>query len=316
MDYGSIPISTFSGDISRTIPLFSFYMESGRRQEMSLVETSRLFIEGKSSNTQHTYSSLSKNFSEYLESKNLDLQTLQPIHVKEFIYQQKAMNSKATYKRFLAALLRFVGRQDLLEYIKSSMKEVKSEEKFAVDITLEEVLKLIDVTDQVELKLAWSLMAFDGLRPGEVLGLFREDFDLRREKLILRRREDLKYGPKGMKPDSKPKAIPLNPLSMSLFKQLNEGTKQILPCSYKTLRKWFSRYVKEAGIHRSSYMVTMHKLRHFFGHYWTNQKGNIRILKEVMRHSKIEYTLLYTKPSEEEITEEFKQVVSWMVKQS
>jgi site-specific recombinase XerC len=68
-----------------------------------------------------------------------------------------------------------------------------------------------------------------------------------------------------------------------------------------------------AGIHRS-YPVTMHKLRHFFGHYWNSQKGNIRILKEVMRYSKIEYTLLYTKPSEEEVTEEFEKVVSWMVK--
>jgi hypothetical protein len=80
---------------------------------MSLVETSRLFIEGEGVNTQHTYTSLSKNFSEYLDSKKLSLQTLQPIHVKEFIYQQKAMNSKATYKRFLAALFRFVGRQTL-----------------------------------------------------------------------------------------------------------------------------------------------------------------------------------------------------------
>lgn len=281
---------------------------------MSLIETSKLFIEGKSTNTQHTYSSLSKNFGEYLDSKNLRLETLQPIHVKEFIYQQKAMNSKATYKRFLAALFRFVGRTDLLEYIKSSLKEVKSEEKFKVDITLEEVLTLIDVTDQVELKLGWSLMAFDGLRAGEVLGLYGEDFDLKREKLILKKREDEKYGPKGMKPDSKPETIPLNTLSILLFKQLQEGTKRLVPCSYKTLRKWFRRYAKAAGISRP-YPVTMHKLRHFFGHYWTSQKGNIRILKEVMRHSKIEYTLLYTMPSEEEVAEEFKHVVTLTVKQ-
>jgi len=280
---------------------------------MSLTETSKLFIEGKSSNTQHTYSSLAKNLSEYLEEKKLSLQTLQPIHVKEFIYQQKAMNSKATYKRFLAALFRFIGRTDLLDYIKSSLKEVKSEERFAVDITLEEVLRLVDMTAQVELKLAWSLMAFDGLRAGEVLGLFCEDFDLNHDKLILRKREGLKYGPKGMKPDSKPETVPLNPLSVSFLKQLKEGTKRILPVSYKTLRKWFNRYVKEAKISRS-YPITMHKLRHFFGHYWTNQKGNIRVLKEVMRHSKIEYTLLYTMPSEEELAEEFKQVMSWMVK--
>jgi integrase/recombinase XerD len=280
---------------------------------MSLVETSKLFIEGKSSNTQHTYSSLSKTFSQYLESKRLSLESLQPIHVKEFIYQQKAMNSKATFKRFLAALFRFVGRQDLLDYIRSSMKEVKSEERFAVDITLEEVLRLIDVTAQVELKLAWSLMAFDGLRAGEVLGLFCEDFDLKHDKLNLRRRIGERYGPKGLKPDSKPETVPLNPLSVTFFKQLKEGTRQIVPVSYKTLRKWFSRYVKEAEIKRS-YPITMHKLRHFFGHYWTNQKGNIRVLREVMRHSKIEYTLLYTMPSEEEITDEFKKVVSWMVK--
>lgn len=280
---------------------------------MSLIETSKLFIEGKSTNTQHTYSSLSKNFGEYLGSKGLTLKTLQPIHVKEFIYQQKAMNSKATYKRFLAALFRFVGRTDLLEYIKSSLKEVKSEEKFKVDITLEEVLTLIDVTDQVELKLSWSLMAFDGLRAGEVLGLFAEDFDLKRERLILRKREGEKYGPKGMKPDSKPETIPLNALSIVLFKQLQEGTKRLVPCSYKTLRKWFRRYAKAAGISRP-YPVTMHKLRHFFGHYWTSQKGNIRVLKEVMRHSKIEYTLLYTMPSEEEVAEEFKHVVTLTVK--
>jgi len=280
---------------------------------MSLVETSKLFIEGKSSNTQQTYSSLSKNLGEYFEEKKLSLQTLQPIHVKEFIYRQKAMNSKATYKRFLAALFRFIGRTDLVEYIKSSLKEVKSEEKFAVDITLEEIARLIEVTDQIELKLAWSLEAFDGLRAGEVLGLFGEDFDLKHEKLILRKRKGEKYGPKGMKPDSKPETVPLNALSIALFKQLKEGTKRIVPCSYKTLRKWFRRYVKEVPISRS-YPITMHKLRHFFGHYWTNQKGNIRILKEVMRHSKIEYTLLYTMPSEEEVAVEFKNIVTVTVR--
>lgn len=130
------------------------------------------------------------------------------------------------------------------------MKEVKSEEKFAVDITLEEVLRLIDVTDQIELKLAWSLMALDGLRAGEVLGLYGEDFDLKHEKLILKKREGLKYGPKGMKPDSKPETIPLNALSTLLFKHLKEGTKRIVPYSYKTLRKRFRRYVKEAAISR------------------------------------------------------------------
>jgi integrase len=281
---------------------------------LSLIETTNLFIKGKSSNTKHTYQSISKNLGEYLASKNLSLERMQPIHVKEFIYMQEAMNSKATYKRYLSALLRFIGRKDLVEYVKSSLKEVKSEEKFAVDLTLPEILKLIDMASKVELKLAYSLMAFDGLRPGEVLGLFNEDFDLKNERIILKRREGEVYGPKGMKPDDKPETVPLNPLSMGLFKQLKKGSGRILPISYKTFRKWFNRHVKQAEITRSEYPVTLHKLRHFFGHYWTNQKGNIRILKEVMRHSKIEYTLLYTKPSEEDIAQEFKHVVQIEVK--
>lgn len=280
---------------------------------MSLTETTRLFNQGKSRSTEQTYNSLSKNLHEYLTSKNLSLESMQPIHVKEFIYMQKAQNSKATYKRFLSALFRFVGRKDLVEYIKSSMKEVKSEEKFTVDLTLKEVLRLIAVTGPVEKKLAWSLMAFDGLRPGEVLGLWNEDFDLTHEKVILKKREGEKYGPKGMKPEDKPKTVPLNPVSLSLYKQLKKRPRRVVPISYKTLRKWFNRYVKQAGISRS-YPITMHKLRHFFGHFWTRQKGNIRILKEVMRHSKIEYTLLYTAPSEREIGDEFSKVVEVLVK--
>lgn len=274
-----------------------------------LTEAIQLFVEGKTVSTKQTYLSESRNLEAYLTEKRLSLKSMQPIHAKEFIYRQKAMNSKASYKKFLSAFLRFIGRKDLVKYIRDNMREVKVEEKFAVDLVLEEILKLINVTKTVHYQFAWSVMAFEGLRPGEVLGLYFEDVDAKRKKVTLKRREGERYGPKGMKSSDKPEQLDLNSLSLALFKRISQGEGRILPVSYKTLRKWFNHYAQQAGVTGKEYPVTMHKLRHFFGHYWNRRKGNIRILKEVMRHSRIEYTLLYTKPSEEEIKDEFVTVV-------
>lgn len=270
-----------------------------------LTRTIRLFIEGKTERTRRTYLSIGKNLEAYLTDKRLTLAAVKPIHVKDIIYRQRAMNSQATYKKFLKALFRFIGRDDLVEYVKTGLKEVKEEQRFAVDLTLKEIRRLIDVTKRIHFKFAWSLMAFDGLRPGEVLGLHFEDIDLDKRHIVLRRREGERYGPKGMKPRDKPKRIRVNALSLALYKEIPQGRGRIIPWSYKTMRKWFNRYVREAGITREDYPITMHKLRHFFGHIWVKQKRNIRILKELMRHSKLDYTLLYTEPSDTEIREEF-----------
>lgn len=276
----------------------------------------KLFVMGKDWRTVSTYSSYGRRLERFLEENKLELGELKPIHVKEFIYQagtrggKVVMNSAASYKRFMAALLRFIGRNDLVEYIRLNMREVRAENKFAVDITLDEVLRLIDVTDQLRFKLGWSLMAFSGLRPGEVLGLFYSDIDVEKKTVRLLRREGERYFPKGVKVGQKPRTIPLNDFSLALFKQIpyRKGERIVL-ISYKNMLKWFNRYVKLAEIRRN-YAVTPHKLRHFFGHYWTKHDGNIMTLQKVMRHSKIEHTLIYTEPSETEIKEEFEAVMN------
>jgi len=283
-----------------------------------LLEEIELFCQGKDWRTCSVYHSYGKRFERFLEKENLTLKELKPIDIKKFIYSagtnkkgEFVLSSAQAYKRFIAAFCRFLGRNDLVDYIRISLKEIKAKGKFKVDLTLEEVLKQIDVTDQLTLKFAWSLMAFDGLRAGEVLGLFSSDIDLEKKTIRLLRRKEQRYYPKGMKVDQEPKLIPLNDFSAALFKQLiyNPG-ERIVPISYKTLRKWFGRYVNIANIHKS-FPMTTHKLRHFFGHYWDKNKGNIRILQQVMRHSDIEYTLLYTEPSDKEIKEEFAAVMKF-----
>jgi len=283
-----------------------------------ILEEVKLFAQGKDWRTVATYSSYGKKLERFLEENKLTLEELKPIDVKKFIYEsgtnqkgEPVMNSMFSYKKFLAALARFIGRKDLAEYIRTNMREVKAEAKFAVDLTLDEVLHLIDVTDQLRFKFAWSLMAFDGLRSSEVLGLHYSDVDTVKKTIRLFRREGTRYYPKGMKVGQPPKIIPLNDFSLALFKQLSfRRGERIVNISYKNMRKWFNRYVAQADIHKD-YPITAHKLRHFFGHFWLRRRGDIRNLQKVLRHSDIKYTLLYTEPSEAEIKEEFEAVMSF-----
>lgn len=281
-----------------------------------LVEV-ELFAKGKDWRTANTYASYGKKLEHFLTENKLSLSELKPIDIKKFVYEagtnqeELVMNTAASYKRFIAALMRFIGRDNLVEYIRLNLREIKTENKFAVDLTLDEVLTLINITVQPKLKFAWSVMAFNDLRPGEVLGLFYSDIDVEKKVVRFLRRKGERYYAKGMKVGQQAKTIPLNVFCLALFKQLPfKRGERILNISYKTLRKWFNRYVKQARISRS-YPITMHKLRHFFGHYWMRHKGNIRILQKVMRHSDIKYTLLYTEPSEAEVEEEFEAVMSF-----
>jgi len=283
-----------------------------------ILEEVKLFAQGKDWRTLATYSSYGKKLERFLEENKLTLEKLKPIDVKKFIYAsgtnekgERVMNSMFSYKKFLSALLRFIGRNDLVEYIRLNMREVKAEAKFAVDLSLDEILRLIDVTDQLKFKFAWSLMAFDGLRSSEVLGLHYSDVDTVKKNIRLFRREGTRYYPKGMKVGQQPNIIPLNDFSLAIFRQLPfKRGERIVPISYKNMRKWFLRYVKITGVQKD-YPVTPHKLRHFFGHFWLRQRGDIRNLQKVMRHSDIKYTLLYTEPTETEIKEEFEAVMSF-----
>jgi integrase len=282
-----------------------------------MLEEIRLFAEGKEQTTKDNYLNYGKKLEAFLEKRHLTLKTLTPIDVKAYIYEagtnsedQLVMNSAAIHKQFICSLLRAIDRKDTADWIRKNVREIHKEDKFKVDLTLEEILALIRVTEPLKLKLAWSLMSFDGLRAGEVLGLFYEDIDIENKVIRLLRRLNEPYYPKGMKVNDEPVIIPLNELSEELFKQLTYiRGERIFPFSYKTLRKWFNRYVAEANWTAKDYPFTLHKLRHFFGHFWRWSKGDIQVLKEVMRHSDLRYTMLYTAPSDTEIKTEFQKVM-------
>ncbi len=283
-------------------------------KEPSFQEQVDLFVHGKSWRTQATYRSLAKSFQHFLNENFISFDNLAPSFLKAWITSFQKPNTQTTAKRFLSSYFRFNGNLSLVASLNATTKEIRPIFKFQVDLTLPEIMKIIDSCYDTAYKLAVSLMALNGLRVGEVLGLYWQDIDTQGNTVILQRREGMQYYPKGMLETDKPVKIPLNPVSrkfyLQLQKEIPDAAGRILPVSYKTLWKWFNRYVSEAGIRKRKYKLTPHKLRHAFAHLYLDNKGTLRKLQAVLRHKRIETTVIYTQPSTEELRSEFDLVIS------
>jgi integrase len=298
-----------------------------RSRELTTLELITFSQKGER-RTADTYSSYARNLEAFLEEHNLTLQTLTPLSAKAFIQEMgkfvagkgyEAINTAVAYKRFMRTLLTSIGRKDDSKWLRDNLKDIQPLNKFKVDIPTEQILKLIEVTQNdkansysPELALGWSLMAFDGLRPGEILGIYFGDVNKQSKTISLQRHEGERYFPKSTKVGEEPATIPLNDFSLSLFTYLPDMlSKRVIPISYKTMRKWFYHYAEKAEVvDREGNKVTPHKMRHVFGHLWRNNKGDLQVLKEIMRHSDIRITMIYSAPSTGEVNNEFEKTIN------
>lgn len=98
--------------------------------------------------------------------------------------------------------------------------------------------------------------------------------------------------------------------SQRLLLDLSRVNKRILPIGYCTFKTRFYKYIKIAEVKDTEgNKITPHKMRHVFGHLWRNNDGDLQILKE-LRHSDIKITMLYSAPTNTEITSEFEKTIN------
>jgi site-specific recombinase XerD len=284
----------------------------------------QIFTQKTEPRTTATYTSYARNLQRYLNTNQVTLQKISALQCKQFIQQMggynkgtyRAVNTADAYKRFLHALMTSIERPKTAIWIKQNLKEIRHVNHFKVDITIESITRFILNTKQPEYKFAFSMMAFDGLRPGEVLGLYHADINIAEHKVNLIRHEDECYFPKGAKLGEAAESVPFNVVSAAFYPDVPRVSKRVVPVSYKTLRKWFTRYAQLSNLQdQNGSKVTLHKLRHFLGHYFRQQGGDVMVLKEILRHSDLRYTQIYTTPSSREVTAEFEKAINNTIKQ-
>ncbi|QNU37243.1 tyrosine-type recombinase/integrase [Geobacillus sp. 44B] len=195
--------------------------------------------------------------------------------------------------------------------------KVKEPRKKLKVLTKEEVQQLIEATTNIRDRLLIQLLFETGLRIGEALSLFIEDFIFDHKnghRIRLVNRGELENGAKlktGEREIYVSQAL-MDLLDDYLYEVVDEldldtnfvfvklrGKNIGQPMTYSDVEALFKRLRKKTGIH-----VHPHLLRHTHATMYYQQTKDIKQVQERLGHSQIQTTMnLYLHPSDEEIRE-------------
>lgn len=145
---------------------------------------------------------------------------------------------------------------------------------------------------ELQLDVAFALMAYAGLRRGEVLGLRRADVDLAAGQIKVRRQRLRVDGHLQMQPPKSRAAVrdvPILPELAAALRRLPlmHPNALLVSCSPETLARRWRRAQERAGI-RQPYRL--HDLRHTYATRLVLAGCNLRVLQYMVGHSTLELT--------------------------
>ncbi|PEJ56786.1 transposase [Bacillus sp. AFS002410] len=186
--------------------------------------------------------------------------------------------------------------------------------------TKEEVNEIYEKTTNIRDRFLVRLLFESGLRIGEVLSLFLEDFKFdakqRRHKIHLTDRGEL---PNGGKLKTGERKLDISQGLMDLYDDylyevIDEynpdhnfvfikiwGNNVGAPLTYSDVYSTFKEIERKTGIH-----ITPHLFRHTHGTMYYLQTKNIKMVQERLGHAQIQTTInLYVHPSEDDIRKDW-----------
>lgn len=157
-------------------------------------------------------------------------------------------------------------------------------------LSKEEVLRLLQVTQNLKHRAILALLYSAGLRIGELINLKLSHMDIARRQLIV------KNG-KGRKDRYVILANSFLPLLNNYLFSYNpsiyfvEGTQAGEPYTAGSIRNFLRKSCKKAGIKK---VVTPHTLRHSYATHLLENGVDIRYIQVLLGHSRPETTMVYT----------------------
>ncbi len=291
-------------------------METEYEKKIEDFESYLLLEKKYSKNTIASYQNDLSKFKEYFIKEKKSLKSLDNNDLKAYVQSiNKSMSAKSvsrnisTLKSFYKFLMieKYVNKSPLTNVVnpkvKKELPKVLSEEK---------VIKLLDfqITDNYGYrnKAMLELMYSSGLRVSELINLKMTDVDLELEVVRI-------FG-KG----SKERIIPLGAYASlalkdyityyrgSLLKKKNSdylflssrGDKMTRQAFFKILKK----IAKEQGIKTE---FSPHTLRHSFATHLLKHGADLRSIQELLGHSDVSSTQIYTHISNEKLKENYKE---------
>ena len=217
---------------------------------------------------------------------------------KEFLLNlSKAKKSKATIRTAGFAIkffLRFFYKNDQEMRTTIHMIPVsKNEKRLPAILSKTEIMNMVKVTRNSMHKLIILMLYGTGMRMSELLHLRFSDINLLRKTIHIRRGKG-----------AKDRIVMLSPQLKKLLKQLpyQEGnvflSNRKKPYSARTIQAVVENAGRKAKI---AFKVHPHLLRHSFATHLLEKGTDIRYIKDLLGHSDISTTLIYTKVSNKNI---------------
>ena len=253
-----------------------------------------LKIRGFSKRTVDTYLYHNKKFLEFTKK---DPQSVDENEAKRYVaYLMSDRKFKPSSVNLALSSLKFFYNEILQNRAFNNVKAPKSEKKIPTVLTKDEMKKLLKMVENPKHRLLIEFMYSSGLRVSECVSLKLDDLDLQ-EKI-----GKIKHG-KG----NKERYIIL---SDNLIQHLNDYLKikkdqspyifsiKNHPITIRQAQKIVKEAAKRAGIKKR---VFCHALRSSFATHLLEAGTDIRIIQELLGHSDLSTTQIYTKVSTQQL---------------
>ena len=218
---------------------------------------------------------------------------------RDFLFELIAKNNSEETVRSAGFAIKFylnTIKKDSLETqgILKNLPNFKREKKLPVILSKEEIEMLISATKNINHRLIIQIGYSAGLRVSEIINLKWQDIDFDRNLIHLKRA-------KGKKDRIVMLSLKVKNSLMNLTLK-KEGyvflTNRNSKYTQRTIQKIIENAVKKAGIIKN---ITPHTLRHSFATHLLENGTDIRYIRDLLGHSNISTTLIYTKVSNKNI---------------
>jgi len=261
-----------------------------------------------SNNTIKSYKNDLKEFFDYTEK---DLTDVKNRDIRIFIeYLYDIDRKRTTINRKISVLrtyFKFLRREELLD--ENPMEEIlsaKNNKKLPDFLTINEINDLINSIGEENLldlrnKTILELLYATGLRVEELVNLKKNDINFGNKYL--------KVTGKGNKERSVPITdIALKKVNRYLKRRKYENeiiflSKNGNPLSQRDIRRIFKKLIKKMAIDKN---ITPHTIRHSFATHLLERGADLRLVQELLGHSSISTTQIYTHISMEKMKEYYK----------
>ena len=258
----------------------------------------QLVLKRYSTATIRVYQSMLQGFLSYLDPLSINQATAD--HIRQYhvdliskrnvsrSYQNQSINAIKFY--FEKVLGRDRGVYQL--------ERPKKIQKLPVVLHVDEVSKLLSVTDNLKHRAILTTLYSGGLRVGELINLKLSDIDSKSMRIWIREGKGVKD-----------RAVMLSPHLLKLLRQyyIKYKPKTFLfeggagnRYSASSVRKILNRSTKKAGIQQR---VVPHTLRHSFATHLLESGTNLRYIQSLLGHTNIRTTEIYTHVNSKQIAE-------------